>query len=273
MSSLLRRAALLVALCAAATFARAETVLDLTGWDPASGPHALDGQWEFTAGRLLGPGDPWPNDTTLVTVPHEWSGQAGLRLENTIAKGQQVTNDSTFTRNYTNLFPTMYLTYDVNKNHSLTLSYGRRIERPNYQDLNPFVWFLDSLTYRQGNPYLLPQYANNIEFRHTYKGRYTTTLNYTRTDDVISQLLKQNTEQKITFLTTDNVARFTNIGIAINAPFTVVKGWNVNLFVNVYNNRYQGVYFNSYTGKNDPIDLNYTSATLNISNTFNFNKK
>jgi len=202
----------------------------------------------------------------------KWSGQAGLRLENTIAKGQQVTNDSTFTRNYTNLFPTMYLNYDVNKNHSFTLSYGRRIERPNYQDLNPFVWFLDSLTYRQGNPYLLPQYANNIEFRHTYKGRYTTTLNYTRTDDVISQLLKQNTEQKITFLTTDNVARFTNIGIAINAPFTVVKNWNVNLFVNVYNNRYQGVYFNSYTGKNDPIDLNYTSATVNISNTFNFKK-
>lgn len=202
----------------------------------------------------------------------KWSGQAGLRVENTIAKGQQVTIDSTFTRNYTNLFPTMYLNYDLNKNHSFTLSYGRRIERPNYQDLNPFVWFLDSLTYRQGNPYLLPQYANNIEFRHTFKGRYTTTLNYTRTDDVISQLLKQNTEKKITFLTTDNVARFTNIGIAINAPFTVVKGWNVNFFVNVYNNRYEGVYFNSYTGKNDPIDLNYTSATVNVSNTLSFKK-
>jgi iron complex outermembrane receptor protein len=202
----------------------------------------------------------------------KWSGQAGLRVENTVAKGKQVTNDSTFTRNYTSLFPTMYLNYEVNKNHTFTLSYGRRIERPNYQDLNPFIWFLDSLQYRQGNPYLLPQYANNIELRHTLKGKYTTTINYTVTDDVISQLLKQNTEKRITFLTTDNVARFKNIGLAINAPFTVVKNWNVNLFVNVFNNRYEGVYFNSFTGKNDPIDISYTSALVNVSNTFSFKK-
>ncbi|HEY8896993.1 MAG TPA: TonB-dependent receptor [Niastella sp.] len=202
----------------------------------------------------------------------KWSAQAGLRVENTIAKGKQVTNDSTFTRNYTSLFPTMYLNYEVNKTHTFTLSYGRRIERPNYQDLNPFIWFLDSLQYRQGNPYLLPQYANNIELRHTLKGKYTTTINYTVTDDVISQLLKQNTEKRITFLTTDNVARFKNIGVAINAPFTVVKNWNVNLFVNVFNNRYEGVYYNSFTGKNDPIDISYTSALLNVSNTFSFKK-
>lgn len=202
----------------------------------------------------------------------KWSAQAGLRLENTIAKGKQVTNDSTFTRNYTSLFPTMYINYEVNKNHAFTLTYGRRIERPNYQDLNPFIWFLDSLQYRQGNPYLLPQYANNIEFRHTWKGRFTTTVNYTVTADVISQLLKQNTEKRITFLTTDNVARFKNIGLAINAPFSPVKNWNVNLFVNVFNNRYEGVYYNSFTGNNDPIDISYTSALVNVSNTFTFKK-
>jgi outer membrane receptor protein involved in Fe transport len=202
----------------------------------------------------------------------KWSGQVGLRVENTIAKGKQVTNDSGFTRNYTSLFPTMYLNYEASKNHAFTLSYGRRIERPNYQDLNPFIWFLDSLQYRQGNPYLLPQYANNIELRHTLKGRFTTTINYTITDDVISQLLKQNTEKRITFLTTDNVARLKNIGLAINAPFTVVKNWNVNLFVNVFNNRYEGIYYNSFTGKNDPIDISYTSALVNVSITFSFKK-
>ncbi|WP_205511348.1 TonB-dependent receptor [Longitalea arenae] len=202
----------------------------------------------------------------------KWSGQAGLRIENTIAKGKQVTNDSSFTRNYTSLFPTAYINYEASKNHAFTLTYGRRIERPNYQDLNPFIWFLDSLQYRQGNPYLLPQYANNIEFRHTWKGRFTTTINYTLTDDVISQLLKQNTEKRITFLTTDNVAKFKNIGLAINAPFSPVKNWNVNLFVNVFNNRYEGIYFNSFTGNNDPIDISYTSALVNVSNTFTFKK-
>jgi outer membrane receptor protein involved in Fe transport len=202
----------------------------------------------------------------------KWSAQAGLRIENTIAKGNQVTNDSSFTRNYTNLFPTMYINYDVNKKHSFTVSYGRRIERPNYQDLNPFIWFLDSLQYRQGNPYLLPQYSNNFELRHTLNGKFTTTINYTVTDNVISQLLKQNTEKRITFLTTDNVARFRNIGLAINAPFSPLKGWNANLFVNVFNNQYSGIYYNSYTGTNDPIDISYTSALVNVSNTFSFKK-
>jgi iron complex outermembrane recepter protein len=202
----------------------------------------------------------------------KWSAQAGLRIENTIAKGKQITNDSGFTRNYTSLFPTMYVNYEANKTHAFTVSYGRRIERPNYQDLNPFIWFLDSLQYRQGNPYLLPQYANNIELRHTLKGRFTTTINYTITDDVISQLLKQNTEKRITFLTIDNVARFKNIGLAINAPFTPVKNWNVNLFLNVFNNRYEGIYYNSFTGNNDPIDISYTSMLVNVSNTISFKK-
>lgn len=202
----------------------------------------------------------------------KWGAQVGLRLENTVAEGHQVTNDSTFTRNYTSLFPTSYVNYDMNKSNSLTLSYGRRIDRPNYQDLNPFVWFLDSLTFRQGNPYLLPQYAHNFELRHAYKGQFTTTINYTITNDVISQILKQNTAQKLTYLTSDNVAKFRNIGIAINAPLKPVKWWTSNIFVNIFNNKFEGNYYNSFTGTNDPIDLEYTSFMVNVTNTFNFKK-
>jgi len=202
----------------------------------------------------------------------KWSTQAGLRLENTTSKGHQVLNDSSFTRKYTSLFPTFYLNYEANKNNTLTLSYGRRIERPNYQDLNPFLWFLDSLTFRQGNPYLLPQYSNNIELRHSYKGGLTTTVSYAITDDVISQILKQNTEKRITYLTTDNVAKFRNIGFSVNAPFKPAKWWNVNAFGNVFNNKYTGTYFNSLSGKNDPLDISYTSFMINVSNTFTFKK-
>ena len=202
----------------------------------------------------------------------KWSTQAGLRLENTTSRGNQVLNDSSFTRKYTSLFPTFYLNYEASKNHTLTLSYGRRIERPNYQDLNPFLWFLDSLTFRQGNPYLLPQYSNNLELRHSYKGGITTSVSYAVTDDVISQILKQNTEKRITYLTTDNVARFRNMGISVNAPFKPAKWWNVNAFANVFNNKYTGFYFNAFTGKNDPLDISYTSFMINITNTLTFKK-
>jgi outer membrane receptor protein involved in Fe transport len=203
---------------------------------------------------------------------NKWSTQVGLRLENTNAKGTQVTNDSTFRRNYTNLFPTVYLSYEASKNHTFTLSFGRRIQRPNYQDLNPFLWFLDSLSYRQGNPFLLPQYSNNVELRHTFKGGLSTSVNYTVTDDVIAQLLKQNTGERITYLTPDNVAKFRNIGISVNAPVKPTKWWSANVFVNVFNNKYTGSYYNSFTGKNDPLDVSYSSFLVNVSNTFNFAK-
>ncbi|HSC39027.1 MAG TPA: outer membrane beta-barrel family protein, partial [Chitinophagaceae bacterium] len=203
---------------------------------------------------------------------NKWSTQAGLRVENTNSKGRQVTNDSSFNRHYTSLFPTVYVNYEADKNNTFTVSYGRRIERPNYQDLNPFVWFLDSLSYRQGNPYLLPQYSNNFELRHTLKGGLSTSVNYAITDNVISQILKQNTADRITFLTTDNVARFRSMGFSINAPFKPAKWWNVNAFFNLFNNKYTGSYFNSFTGKNDPLDIAYTSYMVNVSNTFTFKK-
>lgn len=197
----------------------------------------------------------------------KWSLQGGLRVENTIAKGNQITNDSTFKRNFTNLFPSAFVSYGINKNNQLTLSYSRRITRPNYQDLNPFTFFLDSLTYRVGNPYLLPQFTHNLELSYSFKSRLIITANYNNTSDVISQILRQNNEKKITFLTAENVAKFRNTGLSITAPIPVTKWWNANFFANVYNNRYQGIY------NAEPFDIAFTSFSTNLSNTFQLNKK
>jgi iron complex outermembrane receptor protein len=190
----------------------------------------------------------------------KWSFQGGLRLENTIAKGYQVTNDSTFKRDFTNLFPSAFVSYDLDKSNKVTVSYSRRITRPNYQDLNPFIWFLDSLSYRKGNPFLLPQFTHNVELSHSFKGKLITTLNYNNTNNVISQLIKPDGD--LLFLTSDNVARFRNIGIAVTAPVPVTKWWNSNLFVNVFNNRYTGIY------ENKPLDMSFTSFMINTTQTF-----
>ncbi|HRG93272.1 MAG TPA: outer membrane beta-barrel family protein, partial [Chitinophagaceae bacterium] len=190
----------------------------------------------------------------------KWSLQGGLRLENTIAKGHQVTNDSSFTRNFTNLFPSAFLSYDADKSNKFTISYSRRITRPNYQDLNPFIYFLDSLSYRKGNPFLLPQFTHNFELSHSFKGKLITTLNYSNTNNVISQLVKPDGD--LLYLTSDNVARFRNMGIAITAPVPLTKWWNSNVFINVYNNHYEGVY------ENKPLDMSFTSFMINMTQTF-----
>ena len=197
----------------------------------------------------------------------KWTIQTGLRLENTMAKGRQVSNDSTFKRNFTNLFPSVFVSYAMDQNNQLTVSYSRRITRPNYQDLNPFTYFLDSLTYRVGNPYLLPQFTHNIELSYALKSKFIFTANYNNTTDVISQIIKQNTASKITYNTSENIARFTNIGLSITAPATFTGWWNANFFTNIYNNRYVGVY------NSDPIDISYTSFMVNVTNSFTFNKK
>ena len=196
----------------------------------------------------------------------KWTLQAGLRVENTIAHGNQVVTKQTFKRDTTNLFPTAFISYKVNPKNTLTVAYGRRITRPNYQDLNPFTYFLDTLSYRQGNIYLRPQYTHNIDLTHSFNGKFITTLNFNTTDDIISQIVKPEPNSKIRYLTVDNVASFTNLGISVTAPIPVTKWWNSNLFTNVYNNHYKGVY------DTFDIDFSYTSFTVNVTNNFTFKK-
>ena len=200
----------------------------------------------------------------------KWELTAGLRLENTIAKGDQLSTDSSFKRNYTNLFPNVGVGYNLSEKNQFNFSYSRRITRPDYDDLNPFVFFLDSLTYGQGNPYLQPQFTHNFELSHTYNRFLTTTLNYTQTDDIITQMLKQDTEKKLTYQTQENFASMKQLGVAVMANFPVKKWWNVNIYTNLFNNHYNGVYQSGF--KNDPIDIQFTSFMGNMTNSFSFAK-
>ncbi len=196
----------------------------------------------------------------------KWELTAGLRLENTIAKGHQVSNDSSFKRDYTNLFPNIGVGFNASEKHQVNFSYSRRITRPDYDDLNPFTYFLDSLTYGQGNPYLQPQFSNNYELSHTYNHFLTTTLNYTQTNDIITDLLKQNTEKNITYQTKDNFSSMKQFGLAVMVNMPVQKWWNINVYANVYNNHYAGLY------NNDPVDIQFTSFMANMTNSFTIGK-
>ncbi|WP_147205751.1 outer membrane beta-barrel family protein [Segetibacter aerophilus] len=196
----------------------------------------------------------------------KWDVTAGLRVENTVSKGRQIKNDSTFNRSYTNLFPNVGVGYAAGKKNQINMSYSRRIARPDYDALNPFVYFIDSLTYSQGNPYLQPQFTNNFELSHTYNRFLTTTVNYTQTDDIITQLLKQDTEKKTTYQTRENFSSMKQWGVAVMANIPVRKWWNTNLYANVFNNHYSGIY------QNDPINISTTSLMTNITNSFTLGK-
>lgn len=196
--------------------------------------------------------------------------QLGLRAEQTIADGNQVTRDISFHKNYTKFFPTTYLSYKLNDNNTLGLSYGRRVERPNYQSLNPFQYQLDRYTYRQGNPNLQPQFSHNIELSYNHKGQLNIAANYTAVSDIINDVLITKREPGdsnfTTYQTTQNIASSKNIGISVSYNRQLKKWWTINAFANVYNNSYKGVI------DNESIKVNFTAFSSNLSSQFTFKK-
>jgi Outer membrane receptor proteins, mostly Fe transport len=200
----------------------------------------------------------------------KWGLQAGLRAENTIAKGHQFGNslrpDSAFKRNYTNLFPTVFISFEANKKNTFSINYGRRIDRPAYQDLNPFYYFLDEYTYRVGNTLLKPQFTNSVELSHTFKGFLTTTLNYSKTDDVFANVLDQINSERKTFVRNDNIATKKNIGLAVSAYFPVTKFLTTNIYGNISNSKYKGAL------NGGVLDVNGNMFMTNINNQFKFKK-
>lgn len=207
----------------------------------------------------------------------KFSMQLGLRLENTTAKGNSkglaysnmynkfTSFDSTFTLNYTQLFPTVYLQYAVNEKNSFTANYGRRIRRPDYENLNPFVEFLDRYTYEQGNPNLRPQFSHNIELSHTFDNFLTTTLNYAKTNNIIQQVIEQNEATNESYIKQANIANQRQYGIAVSA-FKQIKGFSGNIYANVFNNEFNGIVNNTM------ITMGATSAMFNGSVAYKFKK-
>ncbi len=196
----------------------------------------------------------------------KWSAQLGLRLENTIAKGEQITTGETFNRNYTQLFPTAFLSYKASEKNQWTMSYGRRIQRPNYKDMNPFYFFLDKYTYEVGNPYLRPQFSHNIDLSHTFMGFLTTTLNYTNTKDIINQLLEQDDATTTTYVKVGNIAKQQQIGLSVSAGFPITKWWTSNVYMNGFYNEFQGPI------NGTQVKLTAPGFMSNLQNVFKFNK-
>jgi len=164
-----------------------------------------------------------------------FSLQAGLRYENTVSNGHQLGNlikpDSSFKRTYNSLFPTLYFSYklDTTGNNQLGLNYGRRIDRPYYQDLNPFFSPLDKFTYYVGNPFLKPSFTQSIELSHTYKSKITTTFGYSWVRDEVNETIE--------ILNGTYYSRPANVGktrvanVSVNAEIDLTKWVKLNAYV------------------------------------------
>ncbi len=158
---------------------------------------------------------------------------AGLRVETTDAVGDLQAflpelQEDPVDLEYTNYFPSAGITYSLAYNKTLSLNYGRRINRPDYNVLNPFTVQLSELSFQKGNEKLNPEIVNNFEIGYTYNFRYNFKLSYSRTTDQITRLIAPDDEDpRAGFITWANLAEQTVYGLNISAPFGVNEWWNV----------------------------------------------
>ncbi len=170
--------------------------------------------------------------------------QTGLRAENTNGYGHQLGNklhsDSTFMKSYVDLFPTTYFSYklDTAGNNNLVLSYGRRIGRPNYNSLNPFIFFVDKFSEFAGNPYLKPQFTDVYKLAYNYKSLLTVELSYNYTTNLETETIRE--ENGIFISTQGNIGVNKNLDLSVSTNVPIAKWWTLNLYGELYNNSFSG---------------------------------
>ncbi len=183
----------------------------------------------------------------------KWTMRAGVRMENTHSIGDLIAYnpqpDDHVERDYLDFFPSGGITYNPNQKNSFSLSYSRRIDRPNYEDLNPFENKIDELTYQKGNAFLRPQYTNIIELTHTYNARFNTTLSYSHIKDYRTNII-DTTDKNRVFRTVKNLASQDILNLNFSVPIDITKWWKVFLSANGYHSLYKADF-----GVNKKIDI------------------
>lgn len=189
--------------------------------------------------------------------------QLGLRGEQTLVHGNQVTSKITFSRNYGQLFPSAFALYKLNKKNNISTSYSRRINRPNYQSLNPFILYVDPTFYKQGNPYLEPELSDNFEFAYTFDDNLNISTYYSHSTHGISAVLLQDDVNKITIQTEQNMDFVDYYGLSMNFTLKPFKWWNSYFDLNAYKGMYTGAQQGqSYKRGNNVFSINTTNSFI-----------
>jgi outer membrane receptor protein involved in Fe transport len=167
----------------------------------------------------------------------QWSFQTGLRVENTDIRTEfRVNSDSLIDREpFTNIFPSVFLTYGINKQTDLQVSYSRRIDRPGFWSLNPFSNFGDNTNIRIGNPNLNPEYTdsyeiglmNNFDNATLYSGVY-----YRRTEGVVQRI--NTVVNGVIFRQPQNLGFRNSVGLEQTYSHDLNQWWQLNGNVNIF---------------------------------------
>lgn len=169
-------------------------------------------------------------DKTTVSV--------NLRDEQTRSRAFSINPNREVDTTYNNLFPNIQVTRQLDKNNLLTAFYTRTITRPNYQDLNPFVGYVDQFYYSTGNPFLKPEYVNTYQVSDMFKDKYKLSASFVVTNDFFNTIFEQDNVTKIYTTTKANLGTRYQYLLELNLPVDIAPWWNVNTDITFFHERY-----------------------------------
>lgn len=201
-----------------------------------------------------------------ISLGKKWDLQAGVRAEHTKSLGDLTSykhNDlDKVDTTYLNFFPSGAISFRASKNHTWNLNYSRRINRPSYQNLNPFEYRIDELVYSKGNPFLKPEYANSFKLSHVYKGIFTTSFGYRRTKfPVVGLRIPYDSSR--TYFITENLDYSQGFSLDVSMTTPITKWWDLNFNVSGYHNLWKAALDNGII-----VNNRTTAFNLNGQNTF-----
>lgn len=194
----------------------------------------------------------------------EFNYNIGVRFELSYTKSNQEIGNQNYSNNYFDIFPSVQLKENLTETQSIQLSYSKRINRPIYLALNPFIDYSDPKNIRQGNPNLKPEYVNSFELGHSIffdKTSISSALFYRYTQQQIAKIITLQTDGT-TLTNYQNIDNASTYGLELILSQTIIKDWQVNMnysyFVNKLNT---GIYQSQYTNGNSwlaKISSDYT---------------
>ncbi len=154
--------------------------------------------------------------------------KAGLRGELTQTTGRPATIGPRVERSYCQLFPSAFASYKLDEHNQVSASVSRRITRPNYQSLNPFLNYTDFYTVQQGNPFLAPSLSQSFVFNYLHKDFQVLSLSYLRETNAVNEVVTQNDATKVSTITPQNLAEASTLTLSSGGHTDIMKWWGVD---------------------------------------------
>ena len=191
----------------------------------------------------------------------------GLRLENTNTKGISEQTNQEIENEFTKLFPTLYVSYRKNNHHAFSFSYGKRIDRPRFSDLNPFRYYINDNSFGEGNPFLQPSFTDSFELSHSYKRNLNTSVFLNVTTDGFGVIFTSDPVAETQIVTRDNYITQYNYGISENYSFKANSWWQIQNSINILG------YYSTFQKEIGAEPRNGVQARIASNNTFSLSEK